>query len=485
MNVAANGMMLDRAEVRHIHPVLLSGGAGTRLWPLSRALFPKQLLPLTSERTMLQETALRTAGAGYAAPLVICNAEHRFLIAEQLDEIQIRPQGVVLEPVGRNTGPALAAAALILAEKDSDAVMLAQPADHVIGDTAAFCRAIAMARKAAGLDRLVTFGVTPSRPETGYGYIAPGTRLDVMGDVFAIDRFIEKPDTATARGLLDQGFLWNSGIFLLPVRRFLAEIEQFEPALLEACRRAVRNGAGDVEFFHLDAAAFGSIRPISVDRAVMERTTAAAVVPVEMGWSDIGSWRSLHAAGQADAQGNVLDGDVIVDDVRNCYVRSQNHLVAAIGLEGVIVVATGDATLVAPAEQAAQVDRIVERLRQSNRPEPLHHRRVYRPWGYYETVDAGSRFQVKRIMVRPGARLSLQMHYHRAEHWIVVSGTARVTRDDETRLLREDESIYIPLGTHHRLENPGRLPLHLIEVQSGGYLGEDDIVRFEDAYGRA
>jgi mannose-1-phosphate guanylyltransferase/mannose-6-phosphate isomerase len=486
MNVAVTTDLPEETALRPIHPVLLSGGAGTRLWPLSRALCPKQLLPLLSERTMLQETALRTGGDGTcAAPLVVCNEEHRFLISEQLSQIGVVPQRIILEPVGRNTAPALAVAALLLAESEPGALMLVQPADHRIGDLVAFRRAVALAARVAASGRLVTFGITPSEPETGYGYIAPGASLAGHEGAFAVDRFLEKPDSAAARELITQGCLWNSGLFLLPVGRYLAELERFEPVMLEACRQALADGKADLEFFRLDAAAFGRAPSLPVDRAVMERTAAAAVIPVDMAWSDIGSWRRLHEAREPDAQGNVLDGDVLAEDLRHCYVRAQDRLVAAVGLENVIIVSTDDATLVAAADRSEEVSRVVERLRQAERPERLHHTRVYRPWGFYQTVDQGDRFQVKRIMVKPGASLSLQMHHHRAEHWVVVAGTARVTRDDETLLLRENESIYIPLGARHRLENPGKLPLHLIEVQSGAYLGEDDIVRFDDRYGRS
>jgi mannose-1-phosphate guanylyltransferase/mannose-6-phosphate isomerase len=485
MSVIAQDEALDRVAPSQIHPVILSGGSGTRLWPLSRALFPKQLLPLTSERTMIQETVLRTADAGYAAPLVISNVEHRFLIAEQLDQIGMRPKQIVLEPVGRNTAPALAVAALILAKSDPDAVILAQPSDHLICDLDAFRSAVVLGQSAAAMGRLVTFGVPPCRPETGYGYIARGNSLADSEGAFAIEKFIEKPAPEIAERLLTQDFLWNSGIFLLPIATLLAELEKFEPRLLDLCEAAVRNGIEDLGFFRLNASDFGRAPSISIDRAVMERTSTAAVVPVNMAWTDIGSWRSLHAMQPHDDNGNAVEGDVILEDVHNSYVRSQGHLTAAIGLDGVVVVSTEDATLVAPADRAAEVETIVERMRRSNRAEPLCHRRVYRPWGFYQTVDAGEHFQVKRIMVRPGAQLSLQMHYHRAEHWVVVAGTARVTRGETTMILRDNESIYIPLGTRHRLENPGRLPLHLIEVQSGPYLGEDDIVRFEDVYGRS
>ncbi len=470
-----------------IHPVILSGGSGTRLWPLSRAAYPKQLLPLLSERTMLQETALRSlSDAGFAAPVVICNDEHRFLIDEQLRQVGIVPQQILLEPVARNTGPAVAAAALWLMARDPEALMLVQPSDHVIGSVARFHEAVGRGVAAAQAGKLVTFGIKPDRPETGYGYIQIGHALDGGEGVYLVDRFVEKPDRAAAERFVDSGiFSWNSGIFLLGARHFLEDLARLNPDMLAACERAVHKGTDDLGFFRLDAAGLGEAPALSVDRAVMEHTDRAAVVPVDMAWSDLGSWRALQEHGQRDVDGNVVQGDVVLDRVRNSYVRSDSRLVAAIDLDDVVIVATDDAVLVAHAGSAAEVSGVVERLRQRNRPEPLQHTTTYRPWGYYRTVDAGNRFQVKRIMVKPGAKLSLQKHYHRAEHWVVVQGTALVQRGEDRMLVRENESVYIPIGTEHRLENPGKLPLHLIEVQSGPYLGEDDIVRIADNYGRA
>ena len=467
-----------------IHPVILSGGSGTRLWPLSRQAYPKQLLPLMSERTMLQETAARTASdSGFAAPIVVCSDEHRFLIAEQLQEAGIEPRRIVLEPVARNTAPAVAVAALLVVADDPDGVMLVQPSDHHIADAAAFRKAVTSALAGTKHDLLCTFGIKPTRAETGYGYIESGELVADTDGVLRVDRFVEKPSTEDAERYLSQGsYRWNSGIFLMPAALYLDELRRLQPGMVEACERAVAEGRDDLDFFRLDAGAFGRSPSLSIDHAVMEHTARAAIVPVDMGWSDIGSWRSPREVKKGDEAGNVTEGDVILDRVRNSYVRADGHLVAAIGVENLIVVATDDVVLVADSEHSADVGKFVSQLR--NRPERLHHTKVYRPWGFYQTVDIGERFQVKRIMVKPGAKLSLQMHHHRAEHWVVVSGTALTTCNEETRLLHENEALYIPAGATHRLENPGKVPVHLIEVQSGAYLGEDDIVRFEDTYGR-
>jgi mannose-1-phosphate guanylyltransferase/mannose-6-phosphate isomerase len=470
-----------------IHPVILSGGAGTRLWPLSRALYPKQLLPLVSERTLIQETAARGLDdAGFGAPIIICNDEHRFIIDEQLRQIDVQPRCILLEPVARNTAPAITAVALWLMATDPDPIMLVQPSDHLIGSPEEFHRAVIRGLGAAQSGRLVTFGIKPVRPETGYGYIQAGAAIDGVDSLRGVDQFVEKPDLATAQRFVDSGaFYWNSGIFLLSAKHYLAEVRRLHPALYDACARAVQGGKDDLNFFRLEPGAFGEAPALSVDRAVMEHTDRAAVVPVDMAWSDIGSWRALRDVSKGDQDGNVVHGDVVLQGVRNSYVRTDGQLVAAIGLDDVVIVSTDDAVLVASADNAAEVSGVVDLLRKRNRSEPMQHRTTYRPWGFYKTVDAGDRFQVKRIMVKPGAKLSLQKHFHRAEHWVVVQGTALVQRGHDTMLVHENESIYIPIGAEHRLENPGKLPLHLIEVQSGAYLGEDDIVRLADTYGRA
>ncbi len=469
-----------------IHPVILSGGTGSRLWPLSRTLFPKQLLALASERSLIQDTALRATGTEFAPALIICNTEHRFLIAEQMREAGVASHQIVLEPVGRNTAPAAAVAALILAQTDPEAAILLMPADHIVQNRDAFLRAVGSAAAAARQDRLVTFGITPDAPETGYGYIRRGPALVGLSDCFSVARFVEKPDAPTAASYIaSRDYDWNSGMFLFKAGTFLAELERLEPELLEHCREALANGAKDMDFFRLEKTAFAKAKAISIDYAVMERTDKAAVVPVEMGWSDIGSWEALWAAAARDDCGNATKGDVLHHGSRNSYLRSEGPLVAAVGLDDIVVVATQDAVLVSHKSASQDVKRIVEQLEKSGRELHNTHRKVYRPWGSYEGIDNGDKFQVKHIIVNPGAKLSLQMHHKRAEHWIVVSGTARVTCDDKVFPLNENESTYIPLGAKHRLENIGQEPLHLIEVQSGSYLGEDDIVRFEDTYGRS
>ncbi|WP_299441493.1 mannose-1-phosphate guanylyltransferase/mannose-6-phosphate isomerase [uncultured Rhodospira sp.] len=468
-----------------IHPVILSGGSGSRLWPMSRALYPKQFLPLAGADTMVQATARRVVGPGFAPPLAICNEEHRFLLAEQLRAVGIAPGGILLEPEGRNTAPAATVAALAVAERDPDGVVLLMPSDHVIADVDAFHAAITAAAAAARHGHLVTFGITPERPETGYGYIRVGAPLDGLVGTRRVDRFVEKPDRATAETYLaDGGYLWNGGLFAFTARAFLGEMERLHPETVDGARAALSEAREDLDFRRLNAEPFARTLAQSIDVAVMERTDLAAVVPVSMGWNDVGAWNALWDIAEHDEAGNVLQGDVLVSETRDCYVRSEGPLVATVGLTDAVVVATDDAVLVAPRERAEAVRDIVSRLKAEQRPEGHLHTTVYRPWGSFRGIDRGERFQVKQIMVRPGARLSLQMHHHRAEHWVVVEGTARVTRDGESVLLHENESTYIPLGVTHRLENPGKLPLRIIEVQSGPYLGEDDIVRFEDTYGR-
>ena len=470
-------------------PVILSGGSGTRLWPLSRELYPKQLLPLVGKGTMLQETLARLTGVGeVGAPIVVCNEQHRFLVAEQLREAGIESTSIVLEPVGRNTAPAIAIAAMAAVTGDSasqqkeDHVLLVLPADHVIQDVHAFQAAVDVGRKAALEGKLVTFGVVPDKPETGYGYIR---RQAGSGPAFGIQQFVEKPDLATAtRYVESKEYFWNSGMFMFKAAQVLDEMRALAPAIYDACAQAFTAAKRDLDFTRLPAKEFGACPSDSFDYAVMEKTRHGVVVPLDAGWSDVGSWSALHEAIPGDAQGNVCLGDVLTEDTRGSYLQSTSRLVAAVGLTDHVVVETKDAVLVAPKDRVQDVKQLVAQLKKQGRYETSLHREVFRPWGSYDSIDAGDRFQVKRLMVKPGACMSLQLHHHRAEHWIVVSGTARITRGDETFLLEENQSTYIPLGTRHRIENPGKIPLHIIEVQSGGYLGEDDIVRFEDRYGR-
>jgi mannose-1-phosphate guanylyltransferase/mannose-6-phosphate isomerase len=478
-----------------IIPVVLSGGSGTRLWPLSREHFPKQLLPLTGGgETMLQATVARTAGLpGVGAPVVVCNEAHRFMVAEQLRQAGVEGTRIVLEPIGRNTAPAIAlaahaalgAAAASGDAADSDPLLLVLPADHVVRDVAAFQAAVRAALPAAAAGRLVTFGVVPEAPETGYGYIRRAAVAGASGGVYPIDRFVEKPDLATAQGFLASGeYYWNSGMFLFGARRYLRELETQAPDIAAAVTAAFGAAKGDLDFLRIDAEAFAACRSDSIDYAVMEKTREAVVVPLAAGWSDVGSWSSLHAAVESDVDGNVLRGDVIAEDTRDSFVFSESRLVATVGLDSHVVVETKDAVLVAPRDRVQDVKALVARIKAAGRSEHSLHREVFRPWGSYDSVESGERYQVKRLSVNPGASMSLQLHHHRAEHWIVVSGTARITRNDEVFLLEENESTFIPLGAKHRIENPGKIPLHIIEVQSGSYLGEDDIVRFEDRYGR-
>jgi mannose-1-phosphate guanylyltransferase/mannose-6-phosphate isomerase len=464
-------------------PVILSGGAGTRLWPLSREMYPKQLLALTSKHTMLQDTALRLAGIAAAQPpIVVCNDAHRFTVAEQIRAWGLKAAAILLEPAGRNTAPAVALAALKAQTIDPEAIIVVAPADHVIRDARAFQAAAEVAAGLADHGKLVTFGIVAHAPETGYGYIRRG---DGEGPAYPVAQFIEKPPLDVATQFVASGdYFWNSGMFVFKAGRYLAELAAFAPDILDASRAAFDAARADLDFVRIDKAEFEKCRSESIDYAVMEKTRDAVVLPLDAGWSDVGSWSSLFDALPADEEGNVLQGDVLVHDTHDCYVHSTSRLVTAVGMDDHIIVETKDAVLVAPKERVQDVKELVALLKKSGRSESSLHREVFRPWGSYDSIDNGERFQVKRLTVKPGGVLSLQMHHHRAEHWIVVQGTARITCNEKTFLLSENESTYIPIGASHRIENPGKVALHIVEVQSGSYLGEDDIVRFEDNYGR-
>ncbi|MDP9014436.1 MAG: mannose-1-phosphate guanylyltransferase/mannose-6-phosphate isomerase [Pseudomonadota bacterium] len=466
-----------------VFPVILSGGAGTRLWPLSREMYPKQLLALTSQHSMLQDTVLRLAGiTGARAPLVVCNEAHRFTVAEQLRALGTEASAILLEPTGRNTAPAVALAALKALEMDADATIVVAPADHVIRDARGFQAAADVGVALAQTGKLVTFGIVAHAPETGYGYIR---REEGKGPAYPVAQFIEKPPLDLAEQFVRSGdYYWNSGMFVFKASRYLAELREFASDILEASTAAYRAATSDLDFVRIDKAAFDRCRSESIDYAVMEKTHDAVVLPLDAGWSDVGSWSSLFDALVADEEGNVLQGDVLVHDTHDCYVHSTSRLVTAVGMDDHIIVETKDAILVAPKDRVQDVKELVTKLRAGGRSESAWHREVYRPWGSYDSVDSGDRFQVKRLTLKPGGILSLQMHHHRAEHWIVVQGTARVTCGDKTFLLSENESTYVPIGASHRIENPGKVPLHIVEVRSGTYLGEDDIVRYEDSYGR-
>lgn len=478
----------------NLRPVILCGGSGSRLWPLSREQYPKQLLALSGNETMLQATAgrvgaaLAAAGRAVLPPIVVSNEEYRFITAGQLHEAGHLQVAIVLEPRGRNTAPALTLAALLALDGGDDPVLVVMPADHIITDVGQFRNAVASGMACAEEGKLVALGVHPVRPETGYGYIRTGTPLAGCGGCREIVSFVEKPDAATAQGYLSSGeYLWNSGIFMMRASVWMAQLDALRPDMLAACRAAFAERVQDRDFLRIGAAAFDACPADSIDYAVMEKLPAGlgVVVSLDAGWSDVGTWDALWQTGARDAGGNLLRGDVMAVDTRNTLAISQSRMVACVGISDMVVVETPDAVLVAHKGCMQQVKAVVERLKRDGRSEAEAHRKIYRPWGYYDSVDSGSRFQVKRIVVNPGAALSLQMHHHRAEHWVVVHGTARVTRGEESFLVSENESTYIPLGTRHRLHNPGKVPLEIIEVQSGAYLGEDDIVRFEDTFGRS
>lgn len=460
-------------------PVIMAGGSGSRLWPLSRTLYPKQFLSLTNNTTMLQETVARLEGLSHQAPFFICNEEHRFIVAEQLRQQHLSHSGIVLEPVGRNTAPAIALAALHATVHDDDPLLLVLAADHVILNQAAFVDAVNSAIPQAKAGKLVTFGIVPHAPETGYGYIRQGQAVSEVA--YAVDAFVEKPDAETAQQYLESGeYYWNSGMFLFKASRYLQELEAHRPDILTACQQAMTGAHGDLDFIRLDEAAFSACPDDSVDYAVMEKTQDAVVVPMDANWSDVGSWSALWEVNAKDTQGNATRGDVLMENTTNSYIYSQSKLVATVGVDNLVVVETKDAVLIAHKDKVQDVKGIVNQLKKADRPEYLQHREVYRPWGSHDAIADGERFHVKRLTVKPGEKTATQMHYHRAEHWVVVSGTAKVRNGDKTFLVGENESTYIPIGVAHSIENPGKVPLELIEVRSGSYLGEDDVVRVED-----
>ncbi len=470
---------MSQESGKEIVPVVMAGGAGTRLWPLSRAGHPKQFLPLHSDKTMLQETVGRLSDLPVQDSIVICNEGHRFFVAEQLRAID-KLGSIILEPVGRNTAPAIALAAL--ASQERDPLLLVLAADHVIEDQAAFTHAVELAIPLAEQGKLVTFGIVPQAPHTGYGYIRRGSPIDAGFEVLS---FTEKPDLQTASSYLQTGgYYWNSGMFLFKASRYLTELEQFRPDIYAACAQSMADVQPDLDFIRINADAFQACPDDSIDYAVMEKTADAIVMPLDAGWNDIGSWSSLWEVSQKDSNGNTISGDVIANNTSNSYIRTEGKLVGAVGVQDLVIVSTLDAVMVAHKDHVQDAKKIAEKLKSEGRSEWKMHREVYRPWGKYDSIDQGDGYQVKRITVNPGAKLSVQMHHHRAEHWVVVSGSAKVTNGDKTFPLEENQSTYIPIGVIHALENPGKVPLEIIEVQSGSYLGEDDIVRFEDRYGR-
>ena len=465
-------------------PVILSGGSGSRLWPLSRAMHPKQFLTLNGDQSLFQATLSRLAGIqdGPLTPIVVSNEDHRFLVAEQCRALGINPQAILLEPIGRNTAPAIAAAVVKALATGRDELLLVLPADHVFDDLDALHKAFEAGTPAARDGRIVTFGIVPNKAETGYGYIRVAEKSD---EIQAVQEFVEKPDLATAEQYLADGrYYWNSGMFLFQASSMLAQLEEHAPQVLDAVQSALKNAKEDLDFTRLDIMAFATAENISIDYAVMERSNQVSVVPLNAGWNDVGSWSAVWEIAEKDSEGNASRGDVMLEDTRNAYVHSEHRLVSVLGLDNLIVVETADAVMVANKDHAQDVKLLVDRIKQSARTEATNHRKVYRPWGAYDSIDNGPRYQVKRITVAPGQKLSVQMHHHRAEHWIVVTGTAKVQIGDKEILLTENQSTHIPVGIVHALENPGKIPLEMIEVQSGAYLGEDDIVRFEDRYGR-
>lgn len=472
-----------------IIPVILAGGSGTRLWPLSREYYPKQLIRLVNENTMMQNTFIRLSEYdGITSPIVICNDKHRFMVAEQFRMKQIEPLDIILEPVGRNTAPAVVVAAIKALKVYDDPILLVLPADHSILDLQAFHAALKIGETQAMSGSLVTFGIVPDAPETGYGYIKKGTRVsdgDTASNAYSIQKFVEKPDSKTACEYLDSGdYYWNSGMFMFNASKVLAEFKKYVPNIVESCEQAVSKGKEDLDFFRLDLPSFENCPSDSIDYAVMEKTDRGIMVPLDAKWNDLGSWDALWQVGDKDDSGNVTRGDVLIHDVKSSYLHANNRLIAAVGLDDHIVVETSDAVLISPKERVQDVKFLVDQLKKNIRDEAKFHKKVYRPWGSHESVDVTDKFIVRRLTLKPGAKLSLQKHFHRAEHWVVVSGTARVTRGDDTFLLKEDESTYIPLGVIHRLENPGQIELKLIEIRTGSYIEDDDIKRYDDMYGR-